>query len=123
MPANLTPGLKYAIKVQGEGGVNFSNYTTVDFNPKYSSIMIQTDKAIYKPGQTSMYSAPLILYNSSINKFFFIYSLLCFLSVHFRVFGMYPDLTLVNDNIDVEIYVSISYYCFRYLERYDRNEL
>lgn len=71
MPANLTPGLKYAIKVQGEGGVNFSNYTTVDFNPKYSSIMIQTDKAIYKPGQTSMYSAPLILYNSSINKFFF----------------------------------------------------
>uniref|UniRef100_K1PVK1 Alpha-2-macroglobulin bait region domain-containing protein n=1 Tax=Magallana gigas TaxID=29159 RepID=K1PVK1_MAGGI len=76
MPANLTPGLKYAIKVQGEGGVTFSNYTTVDFNPKYSSIMIQTDKAIYKPGQT----------------------------IHFRVFGMYPDLTLVNDNIDVEIY-------------------
>lgn len=76
MPATLTPGLKYAIKVQGEGGVTFSNYTTVDFNPKYSSIMIQTDKAIYKPGQT----------------------------IHFRVFGMYPDLTLVNDNIDVEIY-------------------
>lgn len=69
MPANLTPGLKYAIKVQGEGGVTFSNYTTVDFNPKYSSIMIQTDKAIYKPGQTSMYSAPLKLNNSSINKF------------------------------------------------------
>lgn len=69
MPATLTPGLKYAIKVQGEGGVTFSNYTKVDFNPKYSSIMIQTDKAIYKPGQTSMYSAPLNLNNSSINKF------------------------------------------------------
>lgn len=84
MPANLTPGLKYAIKVQGEGGVNFSNYTTVDFNPKYSSIMIQTDKAIYKPGQTSMYSAPLILYtcNSSINKFFsFIHVFVFFQSI------------------------------------------
>lgn len=69
MPATLTPGLKYAIKVQGEGGVTFSNYTTVDFNPKYSSIMIQTDKAIYKPGQTSMYSAPLNLNNSSIIRF------------------------------------------------------
>lgn len=82
MPANLTPGLKYAIKVQGEGGVNFSNYTTVDFNPKYSSIMIQTDKAIYKPGQTSMYSAPLILYNSSINKLFsFIHFFVFFQSI------------------------------------------
>lgn len=82
MPANLTPGLKYAIKVQGEGGVNFSNYTTVDFNPKYSSIMIQTDKAIYKPGQTSMYSAPLILYNSTLISFFsFIHFFVFFQSI------------------------------------------
>ncbi|XP_048777079.1 CD109 antigen-like isoform X2 [Ostrea edulis] len=76
MPASLTVGEEYAIMVQGEGGTNFSNYTKVQFNPKYSSIMIQTDKAIYKPGQT----------------------------INFRVFGMYPDLSIVNDNIDVEIY-------------------
>jgi CD109 antigen len=53
MPASLTAGEDYAIMVQGEGGTNFSNYTKVEFNPKYSSVMIQTDKAIYKPGQTS----------------------------------------------------------------------
>nr|XP_022323516.1 CD109 antigen-like isoform X2 [Crassostrea virginica] len=76
MPSTLTPGIEYGIQVQGEGGTNFNNYTKVNFDSKYSSIMIQTDKAIYKPGQT----------------------------INFRVFGMYPDLTLVNDNIDVEIY-------------------
>ncbi|XP_062603689.1 CD109 antigen-like isoform X2 [Saccostrea cucullata] len=76
MPSTLSAGEEYAISIQGEGGVNFSNYTKVEFNPKYSSVMIQTDKAIYKPGQT----------------------------IHFRVFGIYPDLSVVNQNIDVEIY-------------------
>ena len=53
MPPTLTPGIEYGIQVLGEGGTNFNNYTKVNFDSKYSSIMIQTDKAIYKPGQTS----------------------------------------------------------------------
>ncbi|XP_061165105.1 CD109 antigen-like [Saccostrea echinata] len=76
MPPSLPSGVTYAIKVQGEGGVNFNNYTKVFLNPKTHSVMIQTDKAIYKPGQT----------------------------IHFRVFGIYPDISIVNENIDVEIY-------------------
>ncbi|XP_062603693.1 CD109 antigen-like [Saccostrea cucullata] len=76
MPSTLSSGEKYVIVIQGEGGVNFSNFRMLEINPKFSSVMIQTDKAIYKPGQT----------------------------IHFRVFGIYPDLSVVNQNIDVEIH-------------------
>jgi hypothetical protein len=36
----------------GTGGLTFTNITDIEFQSKSSSIFIQSDKAIYKPGQT-----------------------------------------------------------------------
>lgn len=52
MPGDLHAS-DYALSVNGQGGLTFSNYTKLKYNKKSSSILIQTDKAIYKPGQTS----------------------------------------------------------------------
>lgn len=46
-----TPG-NYKLKVEGDdGGDKFSNETALQFEKKSYSVFIQTDKAIYKPGQ------------------------------------------------------------------------
>ena len=37
---------------RGKGGLVFDNSTALDYNPKNVSLLIQTDKAQYKPGQT-----------------------------------------------------------------------
>lgn len=36
----------------GSGGLTFKNETTLHYQAKSISIFIQTDKAMYKPGQT-----------------------------------------------------------------------
>ena len=36
----------------GSGGLTFKNETTLNYQAKSISIFIQTDKAMYKPGQT-----------------------------------------------------------------------
>lgn len=40
------------VQVNGKGGsLTFSNETSIDYEAKSISIFIQTDKAMYKPGQ------------------------------------------------------------------------
>ncbi|XP_021365550.1 CD109 antigen-like isoform X1 [Mizuhopecten yessoensis] len=75
VPSHLMAG-SYAMKVEGTGGLTFANWTELKFDKKSSSILVQTDRAMYKPGQT----------------------------VRFRIFGMLPDLTLLDKPIDVSIF-------------------
>nr|AVP12646.1 CD109 antigene-like protein 1 [Littorina littorea] len=79
MPKVLQSGT-YELQVSGAGGLTFSNKTHVTFSAKSKSVLIQTDKAMYKPGQT----------------------------VNFRVLAMYPDLSVYKGNLDIEIYDSKS---------------
>lgn len=52
VPDSLHPG-SYKLKVQGTGhGLHFTNETDLAFESKSISVFIQTDKAMYKPGQT-----------------------------------------------------------------------
>ncbi|KAG8196513.1 hypothetical protein JTE90_012327 [Oedothorax gibbosus] len=41
----------YSLIITGEGGMNFKNQTILTYEHKSYSVFIQTDKAIYKPGQ------------------------------------------------------------------------
>ncbi|XP_069129864.1 CD109 antigen-like isoform X2 [Argopecten irradians] len=75
VPSHLTSG-EYGMKVEGTGGLNFANWTQLKFDKKSASILVQTDRAMYKPGQT----------------------------VRFRIFGMLPDLTLLDKPMDVSIF-------------------
>lgn len=45
------PVSKYIVSVSGHGGLVFKNSTNVEFNSKGTAVFIQTDKAMYKPGQ------------------------------------------------------------------------
>ncbi|XP_060581969.1 CD109 antigen-like isoform X2 [Ruditapes philippinarum] len=64
------------LKISGSGGLSFTDAKTLSYNAKSSSVFIQTDKAIYKPGQP----------------------------VHFRVFGVTPELKVIFDKLQVELY-------------------
>lgn len=65
----------YSLSVNGTGGTNFSETKYVRFMEKGFSIYIQTDKAVYKPGQ----------------------------KVLMRIFGVHPDLKLYTGNLTVDI--------------------
>ena len=41
----------YKLSAIGKGGLTFRNETSIQFEQKSYSVFIQTDKAIYKPGQ------------------------------------------------------------------------
>ena len=41
----------YSLIVTGEGGISFRNQTVLTYEHKSYSVFVQTDKAIYKPGQ------------------------------------------------------------------------
>ncbi|XP_064609177.1 LOW QUALITY PROTEIN: CD109 antigen-like [Liolophura sinensis] len=75
VPRSL-PVSKYLVTVSGHGGLVFKNSTNVEFNSKGTAVFIQTDKAMYKPGQT----------------------------VNFRAFSVYPDLKPYTGTFTVEIY-------------------
>ena len=45
------PG-QYNLTVTGSGGLRFTNTTALQYVQKSLSVFIQTDKAIYKPGET-----------------------------------------------------------------------
>ncbi|XP_063414101.1 CD109 antigen-like isoform X2 [Mytilus trossulus] len=76
IPIDLKAGLDYGLKIEGTGGQRFANWSKVSFQAKSTSILIQTDKAIYKPGQT----------------------------IQFRILGVYPDLSIVKQTFDIDIY-------------------
>ncbi|XP_076468190.1 CD109 antigen-like [Babylonia areolata] len=66
---------QYAISVVATGDVTFNQSEVVTLDEKTFSIFVQTDKAIYKPGQT----------------------------VKFRALAMKPDLTTMNEPMDILI--------------------
>ena len=53
VPDNLGPG-SYKLAVHGTHGLKFANETDLNYEFKSVSIFIQTDKAMYKPGQTGI---------------------------------------------------------------------
>ena len=42
----------YSLRVTGSGGLTFTNETNLTVDQKCVSMFVQTDKGIYKPGQT-----------------------------------------------------------------------
>lgn len=46
----IGPGT-YKLTANGVGGITFSNSTDLEYKHKSLSVFIQTDKAVYKPGQ------------------------------------------------------------------------
>lgn len=53
------PGI-YNLSVSGHGGANFHNYTELIYEHKSYSVFIQTDKAVYKPGQLVQFRAIVV---------------------------------------------------------------
>ncbi|XP_054284946.1 CD109 antigen-like isoform X2 [Macrosteles quadrilineatus] len=51
---------QYNITAQGSGGLEFYNSTTLQFIHKSYSVFIQTDKAIYKPGNKVLFRAVVL---------------------------------------------------------------
>lgn len=50
----------YKVNVVGKGGLNFRNETSITYEAKSYSVFIQTDKAIYKPGQLVQFRAIIV---------------------------------------------------------------
>ncbi|KAK7473605.1 hypothetical protein BaRGS_00035152 [Batillaria attramentaria] len=74
IPADLTYG-RYELHVAGAGGLTFTNHTSVKFSNRSLSVFLQTDKAIYVPGQ----------------------------KVNFRALAVYPDLQVYTGPMNVTI--------------------
>nr|BAE44110.1 thioester-containing protein [Tauphaedusa tau] len=70
------PNAGYTLSVVGTGGLIFNNSTPLTFNSKELSLFIQSDKAIYKPGDT----------------------------VDFRAFAVYADLKSYTGPIDISVF-------------------
>ncbi|XP_052795659.1 CD109 antigen-like isoform X2 [Mya arenaria] len=75
IPETLQEG-RYQLRIRGTGGLQFDNTTSLEYDAKSLSIFVQTNKAIYKPGQT----------------------------VHFRVFGVTSELRVIFDDMNIELY-------------------
>ncbi|VDI04821.1 Hypothetical predicted protein, partial [Mytilus galloprovincialis] len=74
VPDDLTKGY-YRIQFTGTGGLSFAENANLQYLENNSSIYIQTDKGEYKAGQT----------------------------INFRVFALYPNLTVYHTLMDIEI--------------------
>jgi len=58
---SLVPQTSYLLVVNGSGGLSFSENHTVGVSGKTLSIFVQTDKAMYQPGQTVLIRAIVVL--------------------------------------------------------------
>ena len=56
---DLGPG-DYNITAAGQGGLSFQNTTALEYVHKSYSVFIQTDKAIYKPGDLVRFRAVVL---------------------------------------------------------------
>ena len=56
IPETLPEGL-YQLRIRGTGGLQWDNTTYLEYDGKSLSIFVQTDKAIYKPGQTGTHTS------------------------------------------------------------------
>ncbi|XP_046569079.1 CD109 antigen-like [Haliotis rubra] len=74
VPRDITDG-SYRLHVRGSGALQFERETSLFLRSKYISVMVQTDKALYKPGQM----------------------------VHFRAFGVYPSLQVYTGSFDISL--------------------
>ncbi|XP_033103844.1 CD109 antigen-like [Anneissia japonica] len=74
VPEDIQDGA-YMIHANASGGISFEDEKTLKYASKGFSIYIQTDKAIYKPGQT----------------------------INYRIFAVNPDLSQRMVNFDIEI--------------------
>lgn len=54
MPARVT-GSSLMLSVTGSGGLTFFNNASIETKTKTLSVFVQTDKAIYKPGQKGLF--------------------------------------------------------------------
>jgi len=62
VPARVT-GSSLMLSVTGSGGLTFFNNASIETKTKTLSVFVQTDKAIYKPGQKGLFE---IVSNSSL---------------------------------------------------------
>ena len=61
VPVELSQS-SYTLIVEGTGtGISFYNQSTINVKRKTKSIFIQTDKAVYKPGQKGTLSTQMFL--------------------------------------------------------------
>lgn len=116
MPDNLGPGA-YKLKVQGTHGLKFTNEADLDYEAKSVSIFIQTDKAIYKPGQKGISNRDIchfLLYLRKTLSATLTYPYLIFflILVNFRAFAIHPNMNLFTGSLDIEIYVSTDIFNF-----------
>ncbi|XP_048243994.1 CD109 antigen-like [Haliotis rufescens] len=74
IPSHIVSG-RYVLHVRGSGALQFEREDSVFLRPKSISVMVQTDKAMYKPGQM----------------------------VHFRAFGVYPNLQVYAGTFDISL--------------------
>ncbi|XP_046569084.1 CD109 antigen-like isoform X2 [Haliotis rubra] len=74
IPSHVENG-RYRLHVRGSGALQFEREQSVYLRSKSISVMIQTDKAMYKPGQM----------------------------VHFRAFGVYPNLQVYTGAFDITL--------------------
>ena len=76
VPDNVSAAAYYRLTVSGSGGYSFSDVRYVSVKRKTLSLFVQTDKVMYKPGQT----------------------------VLFRAIALYPDLKPYQRYMDIVVY-------------------
>lgn len=76
----ILPG-SYKLYAQGLNGITFTNETDLEYNIKEFNIFVQTDKSIYKPGDT----------------------------VRFRVIFLDANLKGVDTNQEIHVFITVSF--------------
>lgn len=102
------PGI-YRLNVVGKGALSFRNETTISFEAKSYSVFIQTDKAIYKPGQLVQFRA--IVVNPSLLP-----SVTGAINIYVNVSNQYSYLTsihhiLLTSHLNLEAFLSFGATC------------